>query len=408
MSLDKSKIAAKRTRKEATNKLNLLKGIQDILSNGLRGIKPAGGLTGADRLNQLILEQTSKLQTLATDQIAEIIKEFGITDINTDTPKVQLLSIPISNIKLPKVPKELTTTVPKLTLISTEIPIRDLDSIPEIIQNQFKAQLLPNNIEKLQGSVKASILQQTEDQALLLARELLSQNKPTFCPTDDKLKKILRIYNLLLSSAETTATVLNYISTSLNILTAVLNGTILALGALSTSKTIANQAAKVIPILPGIVVSVLNDIESLIKTTTFKADGSSKLVKAKGQLESGAYYTALAAGIVNAIVIILKLLKPLLLKCGLQPDEFGEELNRFILQSQTKENSTTNLSYQGFTFEIVKVQLPNDPTVERTIAQALNTEGIVVLQTQPSFTQNPKILIEELKLLINKDNLKAY
>ena len=59
-------------------------------------------------------------------------------------------------------------------------------------------------------------------------------------------------------------------------------------------------------------------------------------------------------------------------------------------------------------FEIVKVSLPNDPTVKRTIAQALNTEGVVALQTEPSFTQNPKVLIEELKLLIDKDNLKAY
>ena len=237
---------------------------------------------------------------------------------------------------------------------------------------------------------------------------MLSQNKPSFCPTDDKLQKILKIYNLLLKTAETTATVLNYISTSLNILTGVLNGTVIALGALSTSKIIANQAAKIIPVLPGVVVSVLNDIEDLIKTTTFKADGSSRLVKIKGQLESGAYYTALAAGIVNAIVTILKLLKPLLTKCGLQPDEFGEELNRFILQSQIKEESSTNTSYQGFTFEIVEVSLPNDPTVKRTIAQALNTEGVVALQTEPSFTQNPKVLIEELKLLIDKDNLKAY
>jgi hypothetical protein len=160
--------------------------------------------------------------------------------------------------------------------------------------------------------------------------------------------------------------------------------------------------------LPGVVVSILNDIDDLIKTTTYKTDGSSRLVKIKGQLESGAYYTALAAGIINAIVIILKLVKPLLTKCGLQPDEFGEELNRFILQSQTKEDSNTNISYQGFTFEIFEVSLPNDPTVKRTIAQAINTEGIVALQTEPSFTQNPKILIEELKILIDKDNLKAY
>ena len=395
-------------RKAATDKLNLKKGIQDILSNALKGIKPAGGLSGTDKLNQLILEQTSKLQTLATDQIAELTKEFGIVDISTDDPKIELVAPSTDNIKLPEIPEKLNTATPKLTLTSIKVPIQELDTIPKLIQGQFKDQLLPIDIENLQGIAKEQVIQEIEAEALLLAQEMLSQGKPSFCPTDDKLQKILKIYNLLLKTAETTATVLNYISTSLNILTGVLNGTVIALGALSTSKIIANQAAKIIPVLPGVVVSVLNDIEDLIKTTTFKADGSSRLVKIKGQLESGAYYTALAAGIVNAIVTILKLLKPLLTKCGLQPDEFGEELNRFILQSQTKEDSTTNTSYQGFTFEIVKVSLPNDPTVKRTIAQALNTEGVVALQTEPSFTQNPKVLIEELKLLIDKDNLKAY
>ena len=395
-------------RKAATDKLNLKKGIQDILSNALKGIKPAGGLNGTDKLNQLILEQTSKLQTLATDQIAELTKEFGIVDINTDDPKIELVAPSTDNIKLPEIPERLNTATPKLTLTSVKVPIKELDTIPKLIQGQFKDQLLPIDIESLQADAKEQIVQELEAEALLLAQEMLSQNKPSFCPTDDKLQKILKIYNLLLKTAETTATVLNYISTSLNILTGVLNGTVIALGALSTSKIIANQAAKIIPVLPGVVVSVLNDIEDLIKTTTFKADGSSRLVKIKGQLESGAYYTALAAGIVNAIVTILKLLKPLLTKCGLQPDEFGEELNRFILQSQVKEESSTNTSYQGFTFEIVEVSLPNDPTVKRTIAQALNTEGVVALQTEPSFTQNPKVLIEELKLLIDKDNLKAY
>ena len=395
-------------RKAATDKLNLKKGIQDILSNALKGIKPAGGLNGTDKLNQLILEQTSKLQTLATDQIAELTKEFGIVDINTDDPKIELVAPSTDNIKLPEIPERLNTATPKLTLTSVKVPIKELDTIPKLIQGQFEDQLLPIDIESLQADAKEQIVQELEAEALLLAQEMLSQNKPSFCPTDDKLQKILKIYNLLLKTAETTATVLNYISTSLNILTGVLNGTVIALGALSTSKIIANQAAKIIPVLPGVVVSVLNDIEDLIKTTTFKADGSSRLVKIKGQLESGAYYTALAAGIVNAIVTILKLLKPLLTKCGLQPDEFGEELNRFILQSQVKEESSTNTSYQGFTFEIVEVSLPNDPTVKRTIAQALNTEGVVALQTEPSFTQNPKVLIEELKLLIDKDNLKAY
>ena len=65
MGFDKTKITAKLTRKAATGKKALKKGIQDIFANILKGIKPAGGVTGTDKINQLILEQASKLQTLA-------------------------------------------------------------------------------------------------------------------------------------------------------------------------------------------------------------------------------------------------------------------------------------------------------------------------------------------------------
>ena len=112
MAFDKSKIAAKLKRKAAGDKLNLKKGIQDILSRGLKNIKPAGGLTGTDKLNQLILEQTSKLQTLATDQIANITEEFGIVDISTDNPKVNLISNSRET-KLPEIPSNLNTPTPK-------------------------------------------------------------------------------------------------------------------------------------------------------------------------------------------------------------------------------------------------------------------------------------------------------
>ena len=406
MPVDKNKQTLKSIRRDVTDNLNLKKGIQDVFSRNLRGIKPAGGLTGTDKLNQLILEQTSKLQTLATDQIANITEEFGIVDINTDNPKVNLVS-DSREVKLPEIPSNLNTITPKLTISPVEVPIKEINKAPTVIKDQFVEQIKPTNFDSLPQQAKRQVLEELETEALELSLQLLS-NKPSYCPSDDKLQRILKIYNNLLATAESTAAVLNYIAASLNILTGILNGTTTALAALNIAKTAANQAAKIVPVLPGIVVSTITDLEDAIKTITFKADGSSKIVKVKGQLESGAYYTALAAGVVNTIVLLLKTLKPLLENCGLQPNDLGTETQNFIKENEVKNQSNTQESYQGFTFEIVEVSLPNDPTVKRTVAQAINTEGIVALETQPSFTQNPKILIEELKLLIDKDNLKAY
>jgi len=61
--------------------------------------------------------------------------------------------------------------------------------------------------------------------------------------------------------------------------------------------------------------------------------------------------------------------------------------------------------YNGFTFSIVEKQF--SPTLNQKIGQAKNSQGIVLLQTEPSFTQDPQVLIEELKLIIDRDNLKA-
>ena len=165
---------------------------------------------------------------------------------------------------------------------------------------------------------------------------------------------------------------------------------------------------KILPVTPGVLPSVITDVEDAISLITFKADGTPIIKEQNDGLEIGAFYLSMAAAVVNVVLLILKLLKPLLETCGLEANEPGPETNRFVQEAETTNQSNTQQSYRGFTFEIVEVKLPNDPTVTRRIAQALNTEGIVALQTEPSFTQNPKVLIEELKLIIERDNLKAY
>ena len=65
-----------------------------------------------------------------------------------------------------------------------------------------------------------------------------------------------------------------------------------------------------------------------------------------------------------------------------------------------------NSAYQGFIFKIEEV--PFSPTVTRKKAVAYNQSGIALLETPLSFTANNQTLIDELKLIINRDNLKAY
>ena len=69
----------------------------------------------------------------------------------------------------------------------------------------------------------------------------------------------------------------------------------------------------------------------------------------------------------------------------------------------------TNLEYKGFKF-VLKEENDNKFVVQgnkRRYAVTLNKDGSEVLQSQRSFTQDPDILIEELKLIIDQRNLKA-
>jgi hypothetical protein len=64
--------------------------------------------------------------------------------------------------------------------------------------------------------------------------------------------------------------------------------------------------------------------------------------------------------------------------------------------------------YKGFTFAIYE---ENDPKFvvegnKRRYAVALDRSGFMVLQSNPSFTLNPSVLIEQLKLIIDEQNLE--
>jgi hypothetical protein len=78
-----------------------------------------------------------------------------------------------------------------------------------------------------------------------------------------------------------------------------------------------------------------------------------------------------------------------------------------ISQQQEQASNTVNQEiYNGFVIRIEEI--PFSPTVVRRKAVGINQSGIKLIETELSFTLNPEILINELKLIIDRDNLKAY
>ena len=73
-------------------------------------------------------------------------------------------------------------------------------------------------------------------------------------------------------------------------------------------------------------------------------------------------------------------------------------------------NGILDMEYKGFKFAIRENNKPNAPSVNgiyRHYAVAIDTNGVEVLKTDSSFTQDTQILIDQLKLIIDTQNLKA-
>ena len=92
---------------------------------------------------------------------------------------------------------------------------------------------------------------------------------------------------------------------------------------------------------------------------------------------------------------------------NLSPDEIRNLLGNSNFNGG-KLGLVEGVVYRGFTFAIYE---ENDPRYiiagnKRRYAVAYDRSGFIVLQSQPSFTLDPNVLIEELKLIIDEQNLE--
>lgn len=280
-----------------------------------------------------------------------------------------------------------------------------------IIQNASQSSALDRLNQTINSKVAA-----VQDKAITaltnLATELgiegLETGNPTLpdlCPSQAVLDKAVVLRDTVLSDLETTAKYVNTINQSLTVVNSLLQGTISTVTAINILKTSAAVGVKVAPTVPGIVTALLADLDDIRTILTFDQEGNPKLAKLKRAVENGTTYVSTAATIINTLLSLLQIIDSVLIKCGKKVQEVGEDIKSLTEVVTTAESSTLDTIYKGFTFEVVDKYF--SPTLNQKIGQAKNKQGIVLLQTEPSFTQDPRVLIEELKLIIDRDNLKA-
>jgi hypothetical protein len=230
--------------------------------------------------------------------------------------------------------------------------------------------------------------------------EQIDALKQQFCPAPDQLQRLLDTRNNIVGQLNSIGTKLNTLNFSIGGLQDITNILKNILSTVETAKLVTSAAAKIVPLIPGAVPALLNDLETIDDKIL------PLLEKNSGSINATSIPIAVVTSIINKIVNSLSQLDDLIKLCS--PNSTLDSLSDIIVQtanSQT-QSDVNDGSYKGFSFQIEEV--PFSPTVNRIKAIALNQGGIPLLETPLSFTTNRQTLIDELKLIIDRDDLKAF
>lgn len=231
---------------------------------------------------------------------------------------------------------------------------------------------------------------------------------PNICPTEATLLELINQRNNITEQINNLGVRINQTGTAITGISNFLNVIIPILTIVDVAAIGISTAAKLVPVIPGAVPAALNDIQTFIRKTTFDQYGNSKLSKLQGIISSSALSISIIGSYVLKAVNTLSIIDNYILSCNkfsnLTPT--SPEINS-VADSQRQAQQTQNqTTYNGFIIEIEEV--PYTRTVTRRRAIGKNSQGIKLIATELSFTTNNLTLINELKTIIDRDNLKAY
>ena len=228
------------------------------------------------------------------------------------------------------------------------------------------------------------------------------------CPDTATLTKIKQQRDLIVDQLNKIGKTLNIITISLTGVTtflAILQGVIKGI---DLAKIAAKAAAIAFPPLAATLPITLNTLSQAKTEAIIDDNGNSRIQKYTSIIGGAALVSSIVGGFILAAVALLKSIDAFLEKCD--PNNKLTPISKEIqdiadvqAQATTTQNQTT---YKGFIIEIELV--PYTSTVTRRRAIGKNQDGIILIQTELSFTTDNQTLINELKLIIDRDNLKAY
>lgn len=290
----------------------------------------------------------------------------------------------------------------------------NLNKDSETVSNNKSEDMKAAGVGKLNALINSQITKVTTlivPNLLLLVQKVASSQGTDLCPSPEVTQQTLIQLNNIIKDVNSTVEGINKVSQISTATSTVANTIQSTSTAISTALPIASAAAKAIPIVPGIVVSAIDDLDYVNKLLLFKKDGTPRLPPLIGSTNALSMTTSLFSSNLRNAVGLINGLALMLTKC--LPEGQQNEIEQISATTQQyadygndNYNNYDNSSYKGFIIKIEEV--PYTPTVVRRRAIGYTTNGVPLIQTELSFSTNNQTLVTELKLIIDRDNLKAY
>jgi hypothetical protein len=274
------------------------------------------------------------------------------------------------------------------------------------ITNSIPANLQQSAIDKLSNLlIKKGEEIKSQVQPKLL-QEIEKSKDGLLCDDKNKLSALITTRNNIVSKLNNISNFLDQSTLTITGVNTLFELLIISKQTLEAIKLTINSSVKLSPVAAGSIVSTIDDIQTAINTITFNSLGSSRLEKINNTLGGAAISVAVLSVIIKETISLLNQLDINLNKCSnINLTPIADNLIKINEQVTNAESSLNESLYNGFIIEIETVPYTN--TVNRYKAIGVNNDGIKLIETPLSFTTNKQTLIDELKFIIDRDNLKA-
>ena len=252
-----------------------------------------------------------------------------------------------------------------------------------------------------------------------IIKEIKSNFPTEECPTKEQVDKAIALRDDMVGQANQIARTLDIFSKSVLGVSKFLAIVIVIIKGIKVAKAVlagigAGLSANPIPNpivnqILGAINTVVGVLDEFTTNTVFTAIGDQRLVKAKTGVDGAAIAISLSSGYVANFIAELNKLDAKLQKCD--PDaastlaEVDPQLRLLAEVNKEANESINGSTYKGFVIEVEEVEFT--PTVNRRRAVGFTQDGVRLIETPLSFTTNEQILKQELKLIIDRDNLRA-